>query len=187
MSILAFVENSDPASLKKAFDTVAQAITAESSDVVMYIGKLGQDGHDRGQAVVTTGLQAVGIRAIRGPLFETPEELVENALKYNAHVIGVSILSGAHMSLVPELLDILSQKSVANLPVIVGGIIPPDDVQKLKDMGVKAVFTPGTRILDDVVPEVVAQFKEFSQILREKYRWNSPDNWYTKLQFNPWA
>jgi len=110
------------------------------------IAKMGQDGHDRGAKVVASGLADLGFDVDLGPLFQTPEEVARRAIENDVHFIGVSSLAGAHDTLVPVFIDLLRQYGRSDIPVTVGGIIPPDDVPALLAAGVKAVFPPGTSI-----------------------------------------
>jgi methylmalonyl-CoA mutase len=108
------------------------------------IAKMGQDGHDRGAKVVASGLADLGFDVDLGPLFQTPEEVARRAIENDVHFIGVSSLAGAHDTLVPMLIDLLRTYGRSDIPITVGGIIPPDDVPALLEVGVKAVFPPGT-------------------------------------------
>jgi len=110
------------------------------------IAKMGQDGHDRGAKVVASGLADLGFDVDLGPLFQTPEEVARRAIENDVHFIGVSSLAGAHDTLVPMLIDLLRTYGRSDIPITVGGIIPPDDVPALLEVGVKAVFPPGTSI-----------------------------------------
>jgi len=110
------------------------------------IAKPGLNGHDRGAKIVARGLAEEGMEVIYAGLWNTPEQIVETAIQEDVDVIGLSILSGAHDVLVPEVLRILKEKGVDNVIVIVGGTIPLEDVKLLKDYGVKEVFLPGTTI-----------------------------------------
>ncbi len=110
------------------------------------IAKMGQDGHDRGAKVVASGLADLGFDVDLGPLFQTPEEVARRAIENDVHFIGVSSLAGAHDTLVPILIELLRQYGRADIPVTVGGIIPPDDIPALFSVGVRAVFPPGTSI-----------------------------------------
>ncbi|RLF64859.1 MAG: methylmalonyl-CoA mutase [Thermoplasmata archaeon] len=121
------------------------------------IAKPGLDGHDRGAKVVARALRDAGMEVIYTGLRQTPEQIVETALQEDVDVIGLSILSGAHMVLVPKVLSLLKERGL-NIPIIVGGIIPPDDAQKLKEMGVYEVLGPGTPLKD--VVEVVKKAAE---------------------------
>ncbi|HDJ51443.1 MAG TPA: cobalamin B12-binding domain-containing protein [Thermoprotei archaeon] len=113
------------------------------------IAKPGLDGHDRGAKVVARALRDAGMEVIYTGLRQTPEQIVETALQEDVDVIGLSILSGAHMVLVPKILKLLQERGI-NVPVVVGGIIPPDDAQKLKEVGVYEVLGPGTPLKEIV-------------------------------------
>lgn len=108
------------------------------------LAKPGLDGHDRGVKVVARALRDVGFEVIYLGLRQTPQMIVDAALQEDAQVIGLSILSGAHMTIVPAVMDELRKKKATDIMVLVGGIIPEDDIAKLKKAGVAAVFTPGT-------------------------------------------
>jgi len=107
------------------------------------IGKPGLDGHDRGAKVVAAALRDAGMEVIYTGLHQTCEAIVEAAIQEDVDVIGISILSGAHMTIFPKILNLLKEKK-ADIPVIGGGIIPQDDIVKLEKMGVKKLFGPGT-------------------------------------------
>ena len=108
------------------------------------IAKPGLDGHDRGAKVVSRALRDAGMEVIYTGLRQTPSMIAETALQEDVDVVGLSILSGAHMALVPRIIDEMQQRGIVDLPVLLGGIIPEDDIPTLQDMGVKAVFGPGT-------------------------------------------
>ena len=107
------------------------------------IAKPGLDGHDRGAKVIARSLRDAGMEVIYTGLRQTPEMIADAALQEDVDAIGLSILSGAHLALVPRILQILQAQGMAQLPVLIGGIIPDDDVPTLKAMGVAAVFGPG--------------------------------------------
>jgi len=107
------------------------------------ISKLGLDGHDRGAKVIARALRDEGFEVIYLGVHRTPEDVVEAALEEDVDVVGVSILSGSHMELVTDLLKLMDERGFRK-PVIVGGIIPPEDAEKLKKMGVYEVLGPGT-------------------------------------------
>lgn len=107
------------------------------------IAKPGLDGHDRGAKVIARSLRDAGMEVIYTGLRQTPEMIADAALQEDVDAIGLSILSGAHLALVPRVLEILRAQNMAHLPVLIGGIIPDDDVPTLKAMGVAAVFGPG--------------------------------------------
>lgn len=108
------------------------------------VAKPGLDGHDRGAMVVARALRDAGMEVIYTGLRQTPEMIAEAALQEDVDLIGLSILSGAHMTLVPRILELLKQQGQEDVHVIVGGIIPDEDVDQLKDIGVAAIFGPGT-------------------------------------------
>jgi methylmalonyl-CoA mutase C-terminal domain/subunit len=108
------------------------------------IAKPGLDGHDRGAKVVARALRDAGMEVIYTGLRQTPEMVVEAALQEDVDIIGLSILSGAHMALTPRVLEQLRENDMAEIPVFIGGIIPTDDVPVLKEMGVAQIFGPGT-------------------------------------------
>jgi methylmalonyl-CoA mutase len=110
------------------------------------VAKMGQDGHDRGQKVIASAFADLGFDVEIGHLFATPEEAAADAVKADVHVIGVSSLAAGHLTLVPELRDALKQQGRPDIMVVVGGVIPPEDVQTLLEMGAAAVFPPGTNI-----------------------------------------
>ncbi len=114
------------------------------------IAKPGLDGHDRGAKVVARALRDAGMEVIYTGLRQTPEMIVEAALQEDVDVIGLSILSGAHMALVPRVFELLRAEGLGDVIVLVGGIIPDDDVAALKELGVSAVFGPGTNTEDTV-------------------------------------
>ena len=110
------------------------------------VAKMGQDGHDRGQKVVGTAYADLGFDVVLGPLFQTPQEAAELAAKENVHVVGASSLAAGHLTLVPELRSELAKLNRSDIVIVVGGVIPPDDVPVLKQMGAASVYPPGTII-----------------------------------------
>ncbi len=114
------------------------------------IGKPGRDGHDRGAKVVARALRDAGMEVIYTGLHQTPEEIVEAALQEDVDVVGLSILSGAHLTLVPAVIELLHAQNMEEVVVVVGGIIPDEDAEELRKLGVKAVFGPGTET-DEIV------------------------------------
>lgn len=116
--------------------------------VRVLIAKPGLDGHDRGAMVVARALRDAGMEVIYTGLRQTPEMIAESALQEDVDFVGLSILSGAHMALVPRVLELLKEQGQDDVKVLLGGIIPDDDVPKLKDLGVAAVFGPGTNTED---------------------------------------
>lgn len=126
------------------------------------IAKPGLDGHDRGAKVIARALRDAGMEVVYTGLRQTPEMIAEAALQEDVDAVGVSILSGAHMALVPRLLDLLAEQGQAGLPFLLGGIIPDEDVPELESRGVAAVFGPGARtdVIVQAVREAVAAWRE---------------------------
>ena len=112
------------------------------------IAKPGLDGHDRGAKVIARALRDAGMEVIYTGLRQTPEMITAAALQEDVDAVGLSILSGAHMTLVPRVIDLLKENGQNDVMVFVGGIIPADDAEKLKAKGVRAVFGPGTATAD---------------------------------------
>jgi methylmalonyl-CoA mutase C-terminal domain/subunit len=108
------------------------------------VAKPGLDGHDRGAKVIARALRDAGFEVIYTGLHQTPEQVVEAVIQEDADAVGLSLLSGAHMTLVPRVIDLLQQRDAADVIVMCGGIIPEADIPTLKEAGVAAVFTPGT-------------------------------------------
>ena len=108
------------------------------------IAKPGLDGHDRGAKVIARALRDAGMEVIYTGLRQTPEQVMSAALQEDADVIGLSILSGAHMHICPRLMQLLHEKGMDDVLVVVGGIIPDVDIPRLRDLGVKGIFLPGT-------------------------------------------
>jgi methylmalonyl-CoA mutase, C-terminal domain len=111
--------------------------------VRVVIAKVGLDGHDRGAKVIARALRDAGMEVIYTGLHQTPEQIVETAIQEDADAVGISILSGAHMTLVPRIVELLRDRGAGDVLVLVGGTIPADDVGELKELGVAEVFTPG--------------------------------------------
>jgi len=126
------------------------------------IAKAGLDGHDRGAKVVAAALRDAGMEVIYTGLRKTPEMIVEAALQEDVDAIGISLLSGAHMTIFPRVLQLMKQKGLDDVLLFGGGIIPESDIQKLKEMGVGALFTPGASTIEivDYVKKWVAENKQ---------------------------
>jgi methylmalonyl-CoA mutase C-terminal domain/subunit len=107
------------------------------------VAKPGLDGHDRGAKIIARALRDAGMEVIYTGLHQTPEQIVETVIQEDADAVGLSILSGAHMTLVPRIMELLKEQGVDDVVVTVGGTIPAEDVLELKALGVAAVFTPG--------------------------------------------
>ena len=108
------------------------------------VAKVGLDGHDRGAKIIARALRDAGMEVIYTGLHQTPEQVLEAAIQEDADAIGISILSGAHMTLVPKIVDLLRENEADDILVFVGGTIPKADIPRLKEIGVGEVFTPGT-------------------------------------------
>lgn len=117
------------------------------------VAKPGLDGHDRGAKVVARALRDSGMEVIYTGLRQTPEMIAEAALQEDVDAVGISILSGAHMALVPRVLDLLRANGQEHVKVFVGGIVPDDDIPQLLEMGVAGVYGPGT-LTDDIVRDI---------------------------------
>ncbi|MEM6393366.1 MAG: methylmalonyl-CoA mutase, partial [Planctomycetota bacterium] len=137
----------DPDSpMNQAQAKIAAFETAEGRRPRIFIAKLGQDGHDRGQKVVATAYADLGFDVDIGPLFQTPEEAARQAVENDVHVLAVSSLAAGHLTLVPQVRQALANEGREDIMVIVGGVIPPQDYQALYDAGAAAIFGPGTVI-----------------------------------------
>jgi methylmalonyl-CoA mutase C-terminal domain/subunit len=110
------------------------------------VAKPGLDGHDRGAKVIARALRDAGFEVIYTGLHQTPEQVAETAIQEDADAVGLSLLSGAHMTLFPRVIDLLAAKGADEILVFGGGIIPDDDIPKLKELGVAEIFTPGARM-----------------------------------------
>ncbi len=115
-----------------------------SAPIRVVVAKPGLDGHDRGAKVVARALRDAGIEVVYTGLHQTPAQIVDAAIQEDADMIGMSILSGAHLTLFAELMDLLRAKDAEDIVVFGGGIIPEDDIPVLQEMGVARIFTPGT-------------------------------------------
>ncbi len=129
---------------------MAPATKRAGRPVRVLIAKPGLDGHDRGAKVVARALRDAGMEVIYAGLRQTPEDIVESAIEEDVDLIGLSCLSGAHMALFPRVLELLKEKKVRGVPVFAGGIIPDEDARRLRKLGIRAVFGPGTS-LEEIV------------------------------------
>jgi methylmalonyl-CoA mutase len=118
------------------------------------VAKMGQDGHDRGQKVIATAFADLGFDVDVGPLFQTPEEVAQQAIENDVHVVGISSLAAGHLTLVPALMKALKDKNRSDILVVVGGVIPPQDFPELEKMGVAGIFGPGT-VISDAARELI--------------------------------
>lgn len=127
------------------------------------VAKLGLDGHDRGAKVIARALKDAGFEVIYTGIKQTPEMVARAAIQEDVDVVGISILSGAHMALVPEVLRLLKEYGAEEVPVVVGGVIPWDDATKLKAMGVAEVFFP-----DSPLSHIIETIKDLAEKRRRK-------------------
>jgi methylmalonyl-CoA mutase C-terminal domain/subunit len=126
-----------------------------AAPIRVVIAKPGLDGHDRGAKVVARALRDAGMEVVYTGLHQTPEQIVETAIQEDAQAIGLSVLSGAHMTLFARVLELLAEREATDIVVFGGGIVPDADIAPLKELGVAEIFTPGTTTTDIV--EWVAQ------------------------------
>jgi methylmalonyl-CoA mutase len=124
---------------------------AEGRRPRILVAKMGQDGHDRGQKVIVTAFADMGFDVDVGPLFSTPEEVAQQAIDADVHIVGVSSLAAGHLTLLPALKESLAELGRPDIMIVIGGVIPPDDVPTLLEMGAAAVFPPGTVIADSAL------------------------------------
>ncbi len=134
-----------------------EAATARKIRVV--VAKPGLDGHDRGAKIIARALRDAGMEVIYTGLHQTPEQIAETVIQEDADAVGLSILSGAHMTLVPKVVALLHEQGVDDVLVTVGGTIPADDIPELKKLGVAEVFTPGAAT-DEIVDYIRGAAKE---------------------------
>ncbi len=116
---------------------------ASGKKIRVVVAKPGLDGHDRGAKIIARALRDAGMEVIYTGLHQTPEQIVETVIQEDADAVGLSILSGAHMTLVPRVLELFSAQGIDDVLVTVGGTIPADDIPQLKELGVAEVFGPG--------------------------------------------
>ena len=119
------------------------AMAAATRKIRVVVAKPGLDGHDRGAKIIARALRDAGMEVIYTGLHQTPEQIVETVLQEDADAVGLSILSGAHMTLVPRVVELLREQDAGDVVVTVGGTIPAQDIPELKELGVAEVFTPG--------------------------------------------
>ena len=129
-------------------DLVEQFAVQEGRRPRILIAKMGQDGHDRGQKVIATAFADLGFDVDIGPLFSTPAEAARQAVENDAHIVGASSLAAGHLTLIPELRDALAAEGREDIMIVVGGVIPPQDFDALKEAGAAAIFPPGTVIAE---------------------------------------
>ena len=124
--------------------------SASTKKIRVVVAKPGLDGHDRGAKIIARALRDAGMEVIYTGLHQTPEQIVETVIQEDADAIGLSVLSGAHMTLVPKIVELLEAQGIDDVVVTVGGTIPSDDIPELKRLGVAEVFTPGSSTEDIV-------------------------------------
>ena len=124
--------------------------SARQGTIRVVVAKPGLDGHDRGAKIIARALRDAGMEVIYTGLHQTPEQIVETVIQEDADAVGLSILSGAHMTLVPRIVKLLAEQGIDDVLVTVGGTIPTDDIAPLKELGVAEVFTPGATTGDIV-------------------------------------
>jgi methylmalonyl-CoA mutase, C-terminal domain len=124
------------------------AAPTSTRKIRVVVAKPGLDGHDRGAKIIARALRDAGMEVIYTGLHQTPEQIVETVLQEDADAVGLSILSGAHMTLVPRVVQLLREQEAGDVIVTVGGTIPAQDIPELKELGVAAVFTPGAPTSD---------------------------------------
>jgi methylmalonyl-CoA mutase, C-terminal domain len=132
---------------------------ATEKKIRVVVAKPGLDGHDRGAKIIARALRDAGMEVIYTGLHQTPEQIVETVIQEDADAVGLSILSGAHMTLVPRILELLRSEQAEEVVVTVGGTIPADDIPELEKLGVRGVFTPGAstqQIIDFIREETAA-------------------------------
>ncbi|MCS6627472.1 methylmalonyl-CoA mutase [Roseibacterium beibuensis] len=144
-------EAGDDPKLARARGMVAAFVENDGGPPRILIAKLGQDGHDRGQKVIATAYGDLGFEATAGSLFQTPAEAAKEAVERGVHAVGASSLAAGHLTLVPELKAELEKLGRPDIMIVVGGVIPPSDVQTLIDMGAAAVYPPGSVIADTAI------------------------------------
>jgi methylmalonyl-CoA mutase C-terminal domain/subunit len=145
--------------MEASAEDTAQGATGTAKKIRVVVAKPGLDGHDRGAKIIARALRDAGMEVIYTGLHQTPEQITETVLQEDADAVGLSILSGAHMTLVPRVVDLLKEQGADDVVVTVGGTIPADDVPELKKLGVDEVFTPGssTQAIIDYIQEAVGQ------------------------------
>ena len=133
---------------RRRFPAPHHARERHQKKIRVVVAKPGLDGHDRGAKIIARALRDAGMEVIYTGLHQTPEQIVETVIQEDADAVGLSILSGAHMTLVPRVVELLREQGIDDVLVTVGGTIPADDIPELKQLGVAAVFTPGAPTQD---------------------------------------
>ena len=139
--------------VKERTTLVKERTSLNGKKIRVLVAKPGLDGHDRGAKVVARALRDAGMEVIYTGLRQTPEMIAEAALQEDVDVVGLSILSGAHMALAPRIMDLLKANGQTNVKVFIGGIVPDEDIQRLKELGITGVYGPGTST-EDIVKDI---------------------------------
>ena len=145
--------------VRQVLDATEEFDQAEGRRPRILVAKMGQDGHDRGQKVIVSAFADMGFDVDVGPLFSTPEEVAQQAVDADVHIVGVSSLAAGHLALLPALKEALEEQGRPDIMVVIGGVIPPDDVPTLREMGAAAVFLPGTVIAESAL-DLLAKLRE---------------------------
>jgi methylmalonyl-CoA mutase len=144
-------EAGESTKVQQVLAATAEFAAAEGRRPRILVAKMGQDGHDRGQKVIVTAMADLGFDVDVGPLFSTPEEVARQAVDADVHLVGVNSLAAGHLTLVPALKAALAAEGRPDIMIVVGGVIPPEDIPTLKEMGAVAIFGPGTVIADSTM------------------------------------
>jgi methylmalonyl-CoA mutase len=152
-------EAANDTAVERARQSVAAFEEAEGKRPRILVAKMGQDGHDRGQKVVASAFSDIGFDVEIGPLFATPEEVADQAIAKGVHVVGVSSLAAGHLTLTPGLRAALVERGRGDIMIVIGGVIPPEDVDTLKDMGAAAVYPPGG-VIADIAQDLLSALNE---------------------------
>ncbi|MGE0597059.1 MAG: methylmalonyl-CoA mutase [Hyphomonadaceae bacterium] len=152
-------EAANDSAVERARQSVAAFEEAEGARPRILVAKMGQDGHDRGQKVVASAFSDLGFDVEIGPLFATPEEVADQAIEKGVHIVGVSSLAAGHLTLTPALRAALEARGRGDIMIVVGGVIPPEDVATLKDMGAAAVYPPGG-VIAEIAQDLLSALNE---------------------------
>jgi len=152
-------EAGDDVALERARQSVSAFKEAEGKRPKILVAKMGQDGHDRGQKVVASAFSDIGFDVEIGPLFATPEEVADQAIGSGVHVVGVSSLAAGHLALTPGLRAALEARGRGDIMIVIGGVIPPEDVETLKQMGAAAVYPPGG-VIAEIAQDLLSALNE---------------------------
>ena len=144
--------------IKRVMDKVDDFASEEGRRPRILIAKMGQDGHDRGQKVIATAFADLGFDVDIGPLFSTPEEAARQAVENDVHIVGASSLAAGHLTLIPALRDALAEQGRSDIMIVVGGVIPEQDFEALRQAGASAIFPPGT-VISDAAAELLVQLR----------------------------